>query len=325
MVGKMISVPEHIKNLKPYKAGKPIEELMREKNIQKVVKLASNENPLGPSPKAVEAIKNHLSELHRYPNPSGYKLVNAIAEKYGKKPEQIICSDGSDSLIQYIITAFSSENDELLSSEGSFIGWYVNVNKLGRESRLVPLNDYHFDLNGILQNITEKTKIIYLANPNNPTGTIFKKNEFDKFISKISPNILVILDEAYTIYSQSEPDYPNGFDYNLENLIILRTLSKSFGLAGLRIGFAYGYPNVIKELYKVRLPFEPNILAHEAAIASLNDDEFICKTIETNRTSLNMMEARLKELKIRFIPTNANFYLLLFPDVEYAVKFNQEV
>ena len=137
-------------------------------------------------------------------------------------------------------------------------------------------------------------------------------------------NILVILDEAYTIYSQFNPDYPNGFDYEKENLVVLRTLSKSFGLAGLRIGFAYGYPSIIKELYKVRLPFEPNSLAHEAAIASLNDDEFICRTVETNKMSLNMMEEMFKELKIQYVPTSANFYLLLFPSAEDAIKFNLE-
>ncbi len=324
MAGKMIKIPKHIQQLKPYKAGKPIEELMREKNIQKVVKLASNENPLGPSPKAVEAIKNHLKDLHRYPNPSSYKLVNAIAEKYNKKPEQIICSDGSDSLIQYIIAAFSSEGDELLSSEGTFIGWYVNVNKFGRRSKVIPLKEYHYDLNGILNNVTEKTKIIYLANPNNPTGTIFTKKEFKYFINKIPKNILVILDEAYTIYSQSNPDYPNGFEYEFENLIVLRTLSKSFGLAGLRIGFAVGHVELIKELYKIRLPFEPNRLAQEAAIASLSDDDFICKTIETNKESLNMMEKKFKELKINYISTSANFYLLLFPSDKYAKAFNIE-
>jgi histidinol-phosphate aminotransferase len=324
MAGKMIKIPGHIQQLKPYKAGKPIEELMLEKNIQTVVKLASNENPLGPSPKAVEAIKKHLKDLHRYPNPSGYKLVNAVAKKYNKKPEQIICSDGSDSLIQYIIAAFTDAEDELLSSEGTFIGWYVNVNKFGRKSKLVPLKNYHYDLNRILKNISEKTKIIYLANPNNPTGTIFTKKEFEVFFNKIPNHILVILDEAYTIYSQSNPDYPNGFEYEFENLIVLRTLSKSFGLAGLRIGFAVGSATVIKELYKVRLPFEPNILAQEAAIASLNDDDFICKTVETNNESLNTMETKFKELKINYIPTSANFYLLLFPNDEIARKFNNE-
>ena len=320
----MIKIPRYIQNLKPYKAGKPIEDLMREKNIQRVVKLASNENPLGTSPKAIEAIKNHLNGLHRYPNPSSYKLVNAIAEKYNKKPEQIICSDGSDSLIQYIVNAFSIEGDELLSSQGTFIGWYVNVDKLGRKSKLIPLKDYHFDLEGILENISRDTKIIYLANPNNPTGTIFTKKEFENFLSKVPEDILIILDEAYTIYSQFNPDYPNGFEYENQNLIILRTLSKSYGLAGLRIGFAIGFPGLIKELYKVRLPFEPNTLAQEAAIASLNDDDFICKTIETNRESLKMMGDKFKEIKINYIPTSANFFLLLFPDEKYAKEFNKE-
>jgi histidinol-phosphate aminotransferase len=324
MAGKMIKIPHHIQELKPYKAGKPIEELVREKNIQKVVKLASNENPLGPSPKAIEAIKNHLIDVNRYPNPSGYQLVDAVAKKFNIEPAQIICSDGSDSLIQYIITAFSKEGDELLSSEGTFIGWYVNADKLGRKSKLIPLKDYHFDLERMLENISDKTKIIYLANPNNPTGTMFTKNEFEHFINKVPEDILVILDEAYTIYSQTNPDYPNGLEYKNKNLIILRTLSKSYGLAGLRIGFAIGSPYLIKELYKVRLPFEPNILAQVAAIASLSDDDFIDKTVETNRESLKMMEMKFKELKINYIPTSANFFLLLFHDGEYAERFNLE-
>ena len=220
MAGKMIKIPNHIQELKPYKAGKPIEELMREKNIQMVVKLASNENPLGPSPKAMIAIKDHLNDLNRYPNPSGYKLVNAIAEKFNLDPGRIICSDGSDSLIQYIITAFSREGDELLSSEGTFIGWYVNVDKLGRKSKLVPLKNYHFDLENIFNNISDKTKIIYLANPNNPTGTIFTKKEFENFLKKVPDDILVILDEAYTIYSQYNPDYPNGLECENKNLVV---------------------------------------------------------------------------------------------------------
>jgi histidinol-phosphate aminotransferase len=324
MAGKMIKIPDHIRHLKPYIPGKPLEELVREKNIDKVVKLASNENPLGASPKAIEAIKNHLNDLHRYPNPSSYRLVNKISEKYNKKPDQIICSDGSDSLIQYMVAAFSSGEDELLSSDGTFIGWYVNVNKFGRNSVLVPLKDYYFDLEKISQNITEKTKIIYLANPNNPTGTIFTKKEFENFMSKVPETVLVILDEAYTIYSDSNPNYPNGLEYEFDNLLVLRTLSKSFGLAGLRIGFAIGPQNLVKELYKVRLPFEPNILAQEAAIAALDDDDFIYKTDEMNRKSLNMMQQKFDELKIKYIPTSANFYLLLFEDENYAKDFNNE-
>ena len=320
----MIKIPKHIQNLQPYKAGKPIDELAREKKLSKIVKLASNENPLGPSPKAVEAIKKSLSELHRYTNPSAYKLVNTIANKYNKKPSEIVTSSGSDSLLQYIISTFSEKDDELLTSKGTFIGWYVNVHKYGFNSIEVPLKYYHFDLDGIANNITLKTKIIYLANPNNPTGTMFTKNEFDSFLSRVPGSVLVVLDEAYTVYAESYPDYPNGLEYEKDNLIILRTLSKSYGLAGLRIGFAFGPENLIKELYKIKLPFEPNHLAQEAAIAAFEDDEFLKRTVELNRKSLAKMIQKFNELGIEHVSTAANFLLLIFPSEEFAFDLNVE-
>jgi len=320
----MIKIPEHIQNLQPYKAGKPIDELAREKGLTKIVKLASNENPLGPSPKAVEVIKKSLDELHRYTNPSAYKLVNAIAKKYNKKPSQIVTGSGSDSLLQYIITTFSEGDNELLTSQGTFIGWYVNVNKYGFKSVKVPLKNYHFDLVEISNRISSKTKIIYLANPNNPTGTMFTKDEFDSFLSKVPENVLVVLDEAYTVYAEDNRDYPNGLEYEKENLIVLRTLSKAYGLAGLRIGFAFGPENLIKELYKVKLPFEPNHLAQEAAIAAFEDDEFLKRTVELNRKSLTKMIEKFNELGIEQVPTAANFILLIFPSEEFTFDFNEE-
>ncbi len=320
----MIKIPKHIQNLQPYKAGKPIEELAREKGLKKIVKLASNENPLGPSIKALEVIKKSMGELHRYTNPSAYKLVNAIAKKYNKKPSQIVTGSGSDSLIQYIISAFSEPGDELLTSQGTFIGWYVNVNKYGLNSVEVPLRNYHFDLEGILNSITQKTKIIYLANPNNPTGTMFTKDEFEIFLSRVSQNILVVLDEAYTVYAESNPDYPNGLKYEKDNLIVLRTLSKAYGLAGLRIGFAFGTEYLIKEIYKVKLPFEPNHLAQEAAIAAFEDEEFLNKTVELNKKSLAKMVKTFYELGIEQVSTAANFILLVFPTEEFAFDFNEE-
>ena len=320
----MIKIPEHIQKLKPYKAGKPIEELAREKGIQKIVKLASNENPLGPSPKAVEEIKKHVNELHRYTNPSAYKLVSAIAEKYDKRPGQIVTGSGSDSLIQYLITAFSDDDDELLSSEGTFIGWYVNVNKYGRKSKLVPLKNYHLDLDAITEGINNKTKIIYLANPNNPTGTMFTRREFEDFISRVPEDVLVVLDEAYTVYAESNPDYPNGLTYDLDNLLVLRTLSKAYGLAGIRIGFAFGKEYLINEMYKVKLPFEPNELAQDAAIAALQDDTFLKATVDLNSESLDMMKKGLEEIGIDYVPTSANFFLILFPDEEFTAEFNAE-
>lgn len=320
----MIKIPVHIQKLKPYKAGKPIDELAREKNISKIVKLASNENPLGPSPKAVEAIKNYVLELHRYTNPSSYKLVNVLSKKYNRDPEEIVCCSGSDAILQYLITAFSEKDDELLTSAGSFIGWYVNVNKYGRKSVEVPLKNYHYDLEGIKDNINGKTKIIYLANPNNPTGTIFTKKEFENFMEKVPNNILVVLDEAYTVYAEDNPDYPNGLNYNFNNLLVIRTFSKSYGLAGIRIGFAIGPSYLIKEIYKVKLPFEPNLLAQEAAIASLEDLEFIKKTKKTNKESLKLFKKEFDRLGIKYIPAAANFFLLIFPSKKFAFKFSSE-
>ena len=320
----MIKIPKFVEDLKPYKAGKPIDEMFREYGLEKIVKLASNENPLGPSPKAVEAIKKNLSEIHRYTNPAAFELVNAIAKKINKSPNQIVTGSGSDSLLQYIVSAFSEEGDELLTSEGSFIGWYVNVNKYGRISKEVQLNNYRFDLDEIAKNINQKTKIIYLANPNNPTGTIFTKNEFEKFISIVPENVLIVLDEAYTVYAQSNPEYPNGLEYNNKNLIVLRTLSKAYGLAGIRIGFAVGNKELIKILYKIKLPFEPNSLAQVAAIAALDDDEFLKTTVELNKRSLNRFREIFDKIKINYLPTSANFLLMIFTTEEYAINFNME-
>ncbi len=320
----MITIPKHIQELIPYKAGKPIEELAREKGLTKIVKLASNENPLGPSPKALEAIIKYSADVNRYTNPSAYKLVNAISKKYDQPPQKIITGSGSDSLLQYIVTAFSDDDDEILTSHGTFIGWYVNADKYARKSKLVLLNNYHVDIAGLADNITTKTKIIYLANPNNPTGTMFTKNEFDNFLLKVPKNILVILDEAYTIYAEDNPDYPDGLKYDLENLIVLRTMSKAYGLAGIRIGFAIGPEYLIKALYKVKLPFEPNLLAQEAAIAALDDNDFIIRSKELNKKSLEMMRKKFDELKIKYVPTSANFYLILFQNEEYAEEFNEE-
>lgn len=320
----MIKIPKYVEKLKPYKAGKPIDEFFREYGLKKIVKLASNENPLGPSPKAMDAIKKHITEIHRYTNPAAFDLVNTIAKKIKKLPGQIVTGSGSDSLLQYIVTAFSEEGDELLTSKGSFIGWYVNVNKYGRILKQVEQNDYRLDLDKIADSITKKTKIIYLANPNNPTGTIFTKQDFRNFLLKVPDNILIVLDEAYTVYAEANPNYPNGLGYDNKNLIVLRTLSKAYGLAGIRIGFAVGHEDLIKILYKVKLPFEPNSLAQAAAIAALNDDEFLQRTIKLNKKSLNRFKLKFDELSIKFLPSSANFLLMLFPDEKYTVQFSEE-
>jgi histidinol-phosphate aminotransferase len=319
----MIKIPQHIIDLQTYKAGKPIEELQREKGLNKIVKLASNENPLGPSPKAIIAIQNALTELHRYSDPACFRLINAICKKYNVHESQVFCASGSDAIIQYIVNAFSKEDDALLSSEGTFIGWYVNVNKLGRQSINTPLKNYSFNLEALTAKINVDTKIIYLANPNNPTGTMFSKNDFVNFMSNVPESILVVLDEAYTLYAQDHPGYPNGLDYDYPNLLVLRTLSKSYGLAGIRLGFCFGDPKLISALNKVRLPFEPNVLAQEAAIAALNDEEFLIKTSDLNKVSLSLFKTKFDELGIEYTNSFANFLMLIFDNEDFASSFTE--
>lgn len=321
----MIQIPDRIKNLTTYKAGKPIDELAREKGLQRIVKLASNENPLGPSPKAVEAILNQIHGLHRYGDPAAFDAVTSLSKKYNKPFESIFIASGSDAILQYIIMALTNENDLMLSSKGSFIGWYVNSDKLGRKNITIPLTaEYKIDLETIRKNINEDIKIIYLANPNNPTGTFFSKIEFETFMESVPPDIVVILDEAYTLYAEDHHNYPNGLDYDYPNLLVLRTFSKSYGLAGLRMGFACGNPELISALRKARMPFEPNTLATFAAIAALEDEDFLAETVSMNRQSMFLFQGAFDALGLKYTETASNFFLLIFETPEKARRFNQE-
>ncbi len=320
----MIKIPPFVQSLVPYKAGKPISELAREKNLSRIVKLASAENPLGPSPKAVKAIEEALQDLNRYSDPSSYDLVMAIAKKYDVQPNHIICGHGTDSLLAYIVSAFTTESDEILTCEGTFIGIYTSISKTGRKLIRLPLKDYGFDLDAMADAISEKTSMIYLANPNNPTGTMFDSQTFEAFMEKVPDHIMVILDEAYTDYANMHPDYPNGVRYDYENLVITRTLSKAHGLAGLRLGFAVGPDQVIEALYKVKLPFEPNLLAQQAGIAALDDDEFLHKTLELNQASLARLRACFKRNRIEQVKTHTNFILIIMPSSDFARAFAEE-
>ena len=319
----MVEIPDHIRNLRPYKPGKPIEELAREKKLDRIVKLASNENPLGPSPLAIEALQKSFPDLHRYINPGAPRLIAALAKKYHLDPHRIVCGHGTDALIAYIIETFTTHEHEVLTCEGTFIGIYVSTHKTNRHLKSVPMRDYRYDLDAILAAITDRTRIIYLANPNNPTGTMFTHGDFETFMARVPSHILVILDEAYTTYAQHHPDYPNGLDYEYDNLIVTRTLSKAYGLAGLRVGFAAGPERLIREIYKVKLPFEPNLLAQEAAIAALDDDEFLSRTIAVNRHNMTRMRGAFDRLGLRYCESVANFLMLVLPTEKDAVAFNE--
>ncbi len=317
----MVKIPKHVENLKPYRAGKPIDELRREKNLDKIVKLASNENPLGPSPKAAEVISNSLNEIHRYTDPLNHKMTVAFSTKLKIQPEHIIFGHGTDSLLADIINAFSVQGDELLTSAGTFIGIFVNVRKLGRTLKTVPMKNYGYDLEAIKEAITDKTKMIYLANPNNPTGSMITINEFESFMEFVPDDILVILDEAYYAYAEEFADYPDGLRYNFDNMVVTRTLSKIYGLGGMRVGFAVGPQRLISTLKKIRLPFEPNILSQEAAIAALDDKEFREATVKLNRKEINKMIAFFEEMEIEYVKPFGNFVMLVLESEETAVKF----
>jgi histidinol-phosphate aminotransferase len=320
----MIKRPAHLKNLKPYKAGKSIEAVTRELGLTKVVKLASNENPLGISPLAVEAITASVGSSNRYADPSGYRLTHKLAERLERAPEQIILGAGVDSLLGYIISAFSNPGDELLTSEGTFTGIYVHANKLDRQLVKIPLDEYRFDLDSLLDGITPRTKIIYIANPNNPTGTIVTRDELASFLEQVPANILVILDEAYFSYAREYDDYPDGLTLDHNNLIVTRTFSKDFGLAGLRIGYAVAAPDLIADLMRIRLPFEPSFTAQEAALAALDDHDFLNRTLTQNRRSLKQLAEQATKLGVHFPPSYANFIMYAFDSSEFAARFTEE-
>lgn len=318
----MIQIPQHIDNLAPYKSGKPIDELKREKGLERVVKLASNENPLGPSPLALEAITKAGAELHRYPDPSCYEIIRRISQKREVPEGRIFIASGSDAVLQYAVMALTREGDEMLSSEGTFIGWRVNVEKLGRVPRYVPLKEYRYDLTALADAITPRTKMIYLANPNNPTGLAFGVEEYETFLNRIPEDVIVIYDEAYFFYAVRHPAYPDGMKYLRPNVIVSRTFSKTFGLAGLRLGVAYGSEEIIAALRKARLPFEPNYPAQMAALAAMEDDEFIERTMRVNEASLSMLYGCFDELGIRYTKGAANFSMLIFDSATLASDFN---
>lgn len=316
-----LRIPDYVRDLKPYKSGNKLEGGITREEFKQMINLASNENPFGPSPKAMEAMKNSISESNIYPDPGAIELVDALAKYYNRDPKTIITGNGSDSLLQIAFNAFSCKDEEILTAEATFIGCFVNANKLGRKLTKVPNKNYAYDLDAIASAVNENTRIIYLANPNNPTGTMFAKDDFESFMDKIPNDILVILDEAYWLYSAEFEEYPDGLDYNYSNLIVMRTFSKIYGLAGIRVGFAFAQSEIIDIMYRVKLPFEPSIIAQNGAIAALDDHDYVKMTIDTNTKCLRDIENTLKELNIDFVPGKANFTMTLWESRSTAESF----
>lgn len=310
---KMVS--EGIETLVPYKPGKPMAELERELGIENSVKLASNENPLGSSPKAIEAIKEVLSGLNRYPDGAYYYLKEKLAKFVGVTPDMLVIGNGSNEIIELLIRTFMVEGDEAIMGSPSFAVYPIIVQGAGGTSIEVPLskpsNGLTIDLAAMAESITDKTKLIFIANPNNPTGTIVTDTDFDAFMEKVPDNVIVCMDEAYFEYVSS-PEFPDSLKYIKEgkSVVILRTFSKIYGLAGLRVGYGIAPARIADYMNRVRQPFNVSSVAEAAAMGALDDSEFVKESIEMNRKGFDFLSKELKELGVEVVPTEANFFLV---------------
>lgn len=325
----MITVSENIKNLIPYVPGKPIEELERELGISGSIKLASNENPLGPSPKAIAAIKKALEGLNRYPDGSGFYLSQALAKRYGVDIAHIILGNGSNELIELVARAFVQPGDEVISADPSFVVYRMITQAAGGTNVIVPCKDNRHDLDAMAERITPKTKIVFIANPNNPTGTMNSKAEMDRFMDRVPGHVIVAMDEAYFEYV-THADYPDSPDYLTtgKNVLALRTFSKIYGLAGLRIGYGVTTPEIAELMNKVRQPFNTNSLAQIGALAALADRKHVEKSIAINNEGKQFLSQSFQRLGVSYVPTEANFILFETPldgGVLYAALLRQGV
>jgi histidinol-phosphate aminotransferase len=303
-------VPEHIQRIPAYRSENPAEEIERELGVP-VVQLGMNENPFGPSPKAVQAAHAYLEKIAPYPDDSGYFLRQKLAAHYKVSMDEIIVSSGSSDILAMAYHTLLSPGAEVLTGEASFVVYYQLAEMLNMPIVRVPMKDYAFDLQTMAERITSKTRLIVLANPNNPTGTMIRRTELDLFMKKVPDHTLVILDEAYFEYVD-DPTYPNALEYVRagRSVLILRTFSKVFGLAGLRIGYGISTSEIVATLYKVRMAFNTNSVAQVAALAAWDDHEHVQKSISMNRGELEFLYRELSKRSVKYVPSYANFVLL---------------
>jgi len=306
---------QQLRDLVPYEPGKPIEEVARERGLkpEDIIKLASNENPLGPSPKALAAMKDACAETHIYPDGGSYKLRNAIAAKFGLDMSNVILGCGSNEVIEFIGHAFLKEGDNVITAEHAFLVYKLMAKVFGAETIEVPDPGYVHDLDAMAAAVTPRTKEIFIANPNNPTGTLVTQEQIDRFMDKVPENVVVVFDEAYYEFLDNPPD---TLKYVREgrNVIVLRTFSKIQGLAGLRIGYGLGPAELINVLQRTRQPFNINAIAQAGALAGLLDDEHQAKTKAITDEGRTYLQAQFGEMGLEYIPSYANFVLVKVGD-----------
>jgi len=306
-----MKVPDYIAKLKPYIPGKPMEELEREYGISGSIKLASNENPIGPSPKALEAITGVLKNLHRYPEGSSYYLTNRLAEKLKISVNHIVLGNGSNEIIELLVRTFLQKGDEVIIPEPSFLMYEIMVQGGGGRPVKVALKERVLDLNSMAGAISSKTRMIFVNNPNNPTGTIVSRDDFGGFLQRVTSEVVVVVDEAYIEFVR-DTTCPTGLDYldGDKTVVTLRTFSKAYGLAGLRIGYGLMQKSLADLIHRIRQPFNTSLVAQAGALAALDDDIFLKKTIETIHKGLDFLYGEMEKLGLLYFPTQTNFFLI---------------
>jgi histidinol-phosphate aminotransferase len=302
---------EHILGIAPYEPGKPIEELERELGIHDAIKLASNENPHSPSERVQQAIAGALAQLNRYPDGSGFYLRQALAKRHGVMPDQVILGNGSNELIELIVRAFLRPGEEAVIPHPSFVVYPMIVQAAGGIRVVVTLKDYRLDLEAMARAITPLTKLVFIANPNNPTATIVTAPEVEQFIGRIPPTVVVVFDEAYIEFAQG-PDFPDSLAYVRQGrkVFVLRTFSKASSLAGLRVGYGIADPDAVALVHRIRQPFNVNSLAQVAALAALEDDTHIRECLRMNEAGRHYLYDEFTSLGLKYVPSRANFILV---------------
>jgi histidinol-phosphate aminotransferase len=302
---------EHILGIAPYEPGKPIEELERELGIANAIKLASNENPLSPSDRVQKAIIDALSALNRYPDGSGYYLRQALAKRHGVGQEQVVLGNGSNELIELLVRTFLKPGDEAVVPHPSFVVYPMIVQAAGGIRVMVMLKDHRLDLDAMARAITPLTKMVFIANPNNPTATIVTADEVEHFMSRVPPRTVVVFDEAYTEFAQG-PDFPDTLSYVKQGrkVVVLRTFSKAASLAGLRVGYAVAEADAIALMNRIRQPFNVNALAQVAALAAIDDEAHVFECVRMIEAGRHFLYDEFKRLGISYVPSRANFILV---------------
>jgi len=323
----MVRIPSNIQDLVSYKPGKPVSQIVQELSLTEWAVLWNNENNIGPSPKALQEIQRAVANSHLYPDPAACELCSRIAAENDCTPENVTVDNGSESVFDCMLRAFFDPGDELLTCEGTFVAVYIWAKANNVHCDRIPLADgFQFDIDQLIASVGPRTKAIYVANPNNPTGAMISKSELERLVDNVPEHVLVIVDEAYYEYAcHLTDDYPDSFQMKRPNVITLRTFSKAYGIAGIRVGYALGDPRMIEAIRKVRMTFAPSNLSQAAAVGAIQDKEHVERTVKLNAEALHQFYTALEKAGHTFVPSYGNFVMVDLETEEEAKTFTESM